>query len=214
MRKISGHVEDFMRGYPFLSKFLRQGIVNYKALARMIEPEISAKVGEKVSVGAIAVSLQRLHARDKDKIYNLTGRLRGVKVISNLTAFSSNNPSAIYKILSSLHTAAHLHKPFALVLSTEPETVFLVEKSAKEPFYIHATQLGLLEQDLRFAGLIVSRERLSNTNYASLSYPLQVLAEHGIEVRAVSATFSEEIIIVEEVMADKAASILRHAMWR
>ncbi len=52
MHTISKHVEDYMREYPFTSKFLRLGILNYKAMARSIEPEISKKIGEKVSIGS------------------------------------------------------------------------------------------------------------------------------------------------------------------
>lgn len=210
MKNISSHVEDFMHGYPFLSKFLRQGIVNYKALARSIQPEISQRIGEKVSVGAIAVSLQRLHTRDKDKIYSLIGRLRGVRVISNVTACTFQDQAQVYQVMSSLYTDSGLQQPFVVVMPTEEGALLFAERIAGEKFE-HMTTLNKAE---KLTALVITREITEDTEVGGLSYPLQVLAEYGILVRATSATFNEETIIVNEDSADQAASILRHAMWR
>jgi hypothetical protein len=212
MKTISTHVEEHMREYPFLSKFLRQGIVNYKALARFIEPDISKRIGVKVSVGAIAVSLQRLHYRDKDKLVNLIGRLRGVKVISNISVFSTQDREAAYAAAARLHRDKSLEKPFATLFIGDEETLVLAEKFAAEAFHGPAFH----KEEIKLTALVVTREVFEDeqAEVGGLSYPLQVLAEHGVLIRAVTATFNEEIIAVEEAVADRAASILRHAMWR
>ncbi len=207
MKNISSHVEEFMKEYPFLSKFLRQGVVNYKALSRTIEPEISQRIGEKVSTGAIAVSLQRLHHRDKDKLYSLIGRLRGVRVVSRVAMYSVQDTARLYAYLADIYKNDAIDRPFILVIPNETSVELYAEKLVDGIFVSK-------KSDLSLSALIVSRETTNKTEIGGLSYPLQVLAEHGVLVNAVAATFNEEIIIIEEYLTDRAASILRHSMWR
>jgi len=205
MKTVSTHVEDYMMEYPFLSKFLRQGILNYKALARQIEPEISKLKGEKVSVGAIAVSLQRLKQRDQDKLYSLIGRLRGVKVVTGVKVLQSSPDVPFYELVArAAQSSKEFEDPFMLSIGN----MLFVEKMV-------ASVIAKEKIDTAsYTALIVTREITHVTEFGGLSYPLQVLAEHGVLVKAVSATFSEETIIVDEAAADKAASVLRHALWR
>jgi hypothetical protein len=207
MKTVSSYVDDFMKEYPFLSKFLRQGIINYKALARFIEPDISKMKGEKVSTGAIAVSLQRMHQRDQHKLESLIGRLRGVQVVTGLIVFAATDQMPMQTLYSrALKAGESFQDPFILPIGS---LLFVEKMVAKEL----SPGVGL-PAEARYTALIVERERLHETEVGGLSYPLLVLAEHGLLVKAVSATFSQEVIIVDEAIADSAASVLRHAMWR
>lgn len=214
MKTISKHVDEFMRSYPFLSKFLRQGIVNYKALARSIEPEISKSVGERVSVGAIAVSLQRLHYRDKNKLHPLIGTLRGVKVISNISVFSCSCIEIANSVFSHLLQKPLPEKPFFMMLSADNEVMIMIEKFLVHELddFVQQKQLVISKDGL--AALVVTREIQSPTEVGGLSYPIQVLAEHGIMVDAVSATVKEQVLFVHNKAADEAAEILRRTLWR
>ncbi len=214
MKTVSEHVEDKMRESPFISKLLRIGLFNYKALARYMEPEISATIGEKVSVGAIAVALQRLHYRDKDKLINLIGRLRGVKVISNISVFRAPASVKYFKLLAALESDETLDAPFFAVIRADTDVVLVMEKFVREKFLALGGSSDYKEEDVNLTGLVITRERVSGQEVAGISYPLLVLSENGIDAKAVSATHDEEIILVEEAVADRAAAILRHAMWR
>lgn len=214
MKTVSTHVDDYLKLYPFLSKFLRLGVINYKALARHIEPEISTMVGQKVSVGAIAVSLQRLKKRDQHKIESLIGRLRGVTVVSDLVAYKVPDPAGTHKFLSiALDAESGLDKPFAVAVNSGTSDILFAEKSASD-YLIKNHHLSLMPEAGRYSALIVTREILNETETGGLSYPLVVLAENGILVVAVVATFAEEVIIVDDIDADTSAAILRRAMWR
>ena len=215
MKTISTYVQNFMQEYPFLSKFLRQGIVNYKALARRIEPEISKAAGQKVSVGAIAVSLQRLKARDQDKLYTLIGRLRGVTVITGVSALTVTDIAAERALTTALfESTAQLDSAFFILVRSHVGMVFFVEKTVCSSLLKASNANYTVKETTTYAALIISREILHPTEVGGLSYPLQVLAEHGIAVKALSATFTEEVLFLDEAIADRAASVLRHAMWR
>ena len=208
MKTVSSYVDDFLREYPFLSKFLRQGVINYKALARHIEPDISKAKGEKVSTGAIAVSLQRIRARDKDKLVSLIGRLRGVHVVTGLVVFQPTEQIPLHVLTEKARSAAADYQdPFILPIGT---LLFVEKMVASELIGTGASA----DTKAKYTALIIERELLHDTEVGGLSYPLQVLAEHGLLVKAVSATFSQETLIVDETIADQAASVLRHAMWR
>lgn len=215
MKTVSAYVEEYLHEYPFLSKFLRQGVINYKALARQMEPIISKKVGQRVSVGAIAVSLQRIKLRDQDKIYSLIGRLRGVTVVTGVSAYTSTDHSKTLQVLQELLTKdASITAPFVLTIRAHSEVLYLVEQTVANALFSSAADLGLSLQKDKQAALVVTRELLNNTEVGGLCYPLQVLAEHGILVNAASASFNEEVLILDESNADKAATILRHVLWR
>ncbi|MDB5184289.1 MAG: Aspartate kinase [Candidatus Saccharibacteria bacterium] len=203
-----------MQEYPFLSKFLRQGIINYRALARDMEPEISGRAGVKVSVASIAVSLQRLHHRDADKIESLIGRLRGVVVVSDISAITVAPEVPMYAIAAQLIADnRQIKNPFCLVLRGYAETTCLAEK-ALLPTLLRAVGPDVRQQQDNLVALIITRELLHTTEVGGLSYPLQVLAEHGLLAREVTATATEEIITVDAALADQAAAILRQAMAR
>jgi hypothetical protein len=214
MKTISQHVEDYMREYPFLSKFLRQGVVNYRALARKIEPEISTKAAQKVSIASIAVSLQRLHHRDKNKIFSMIGRLRGVVVVSDIYAFTVPEDPAAYTIARQLiGEGVGIQNPFCVVIRGHTETTYLIEEALAEKF-LEMMRTKVRTQRKSLVALVITRELVHKTEVGSLSYPLQVLAEHGVLVRYVAATQNEELIIIDDEAADRAASILRQAMER
>src|SRR5262249_7750509 len=106
-----------------------------------------------------------------------------------------------------------IKNPFCLTIRGHTETTFLLESSLTDDIEklvgpkVHKRQNKLV-------ALIVTRELLNDTEIAGLSYPLQVLAEHGVLVIYVAATLQEEIIVVENNAADKATQILRNAMAR
>ncbi len=203
-----------MKEYPFLSKFLRQGVINYRALAREIEPEISRNATQKVSISSIAVSLQRLHQRDKSKMHSLIGRLRGVVVVSDVHSLTTSSDPRIYQIANKvINENTTVHDPFCIILRGNSETTCLVEKALVKKF---TEMLGAnnVQDNGGLVALIVTREITHPTEVGGLSYPVHVLAEHGILTQSIVATQHEEIIIVDDAVADQAATVLRKAMER
>ncbi len=217
MKSISSHVEDFMHEYPFLSKFLRLGVVNYRALARQIEPDITSRAGQKVSVAAISISLQRIHTRDKDKIHSLIGRLRGVNVVTGVSAVTIPSMETGYGLVVQALQASGLSSPFCRLIQGHAETTLIVEAALKQPLMRVLSDTSLENQctyDHNLTALTVTRELLHETEVAALSYPLQVLAEHGIKTLFVTATLHEETIIVAANDSERAVEVIRQSMAR
>lgn len=60
MITISDHVKNWVHNHPTHAMHMRQGIINYSSLARIIKPDIEHASGERVSVDAITLALNRV----------------------------------------------------------------------------------------------------------------------------------------------------------
>ena len=144
----------------------------------------------------------------------MIGRLRGVVVISDVYSITIPQDIAIYAVAQKVISAeSGIQNPFCVILRGHTETTCLIEKALAGKL---SESIGpkIIAQQAGLAALIVTREIVHQTEIGGLSYPLQVLAEHGILARNVTATKHEEVIVIDDKDADMAASILRKAMER
>ena len=60
MIKIAAITGQLLSRSPFVAEALEEGLINISALARKLQPEVSAMVGRPVQVGAIVMAIQRM----------------------------------------------------------------------------------------------------------------------------------------------------------
>jgi hypothetical protein len=207
MKTVSSHVEDYVKKRPFLSKYLERRIINYRALAKYIRKDIESRVGERISIESIAISLQRLSSQitiDTQPI----GILKGVSVISNLNIVVFAQQDATSLVSDSTQAGF-----FSITIDNAEITIVLDDSAYKNlPAGVHqrekahTTQVTALEVEL-----------IDNTHeqkVGSLVYPTTLLAENGVPICLILSTNTKQFIIIEDQYVEEAVKLLRTSLAR
>lgn len=203
MKTISSHVEHYIQQRPLLIKYMKRGIINYRALAKFIEPDISELKGELVSTGAIAVSLQRLAASDSLKAIETVGTLRGVSIISKLHLLTSSDSKTVSRLLEQV-------EPLAFT-KAKSETSLLLDSAQLTS--IDQTFLGEFTRSSELAAIGIEHVNKPDQKLVGgIVYAQNVLLEHNIAVVAVFSSLHEDLIVINETHIDRAAQLIRSAV--
>ena len=206
MKTISGHVQQYMKQRPFLTKYLTTGVINYRALARRIQPIIADQIGEAVSAESIAVSLQRL-SKQAQAVQPI-GVLAGVQLISHLHVVNFSDQRAAEEVIE---VAASLPGEFCnLVRGSQELTVVVADTLYQQlPAELLQSQTSHLKNVI---ALVIRQLDQTEPKVGRLAYPLSVLAENAIPVVMSLSTCNEQLILVEDGHVDQAVKLLRKSL--
>lgn len=205
MKTVSGHVEEYMKRRPFLSKYLRSGIINHRALARRVRPGIEQVIGERISLESIAISLQRL-ANQLQVDLQPIGTLKGIHIISKLHLLTCR-PDALQHFLQ---TSESEH--IIAVTSDTENTILLLRELPPEASLSKLSSVNF-SVTKNLTGLKVELvEARHREKVGSIIYPLNVLAQNNIPVVLNCSTEDSQLIVVEEEYVDKAVKLLRTSL--
>ncbi|MFA6065040.1 MAG: hypothetical protein WC746_04320 [archaeon] len=70
---LSKIIADYLNGYPYIKLGLKEGIINYSALARQISPEIEKHLSKKVNEESVMVAIKRYS--DKENFFPIESNL-------------------------------------------------------------------------------------------------------------------------------------------
>ena len=80
MITIKNHIDEILKKEPFILENIKNGLINISALARQIEPELSNKVGKKLNVNAIIMTIKRMEIDQLNKARPLKKQLKKIEV--------------------------------------------------------------------------------------------------------------------------------------
>ena len=100
MQTIASCVETIVLNQPFLEEGLSKRIINFSALASVLQDEVSEKLGRSVKTGAIMMALRRYSdtlsvSKPYYGIEQLLGQLGDITLRSNLTDFTFKNSETL-----------------------------------------------------------------------------------------------------------------------
>ncbi|MGB9719182.1 MAG: hypothetical protein ACPL06_01140 [Candidatus Anstonellales archaeon] len=203
-------VEKMVRENPSLEQALALDILSYSRTAVYLKPMVEKELGKEVKIGAIAMALQRIaeKVREKQKEYNYS--IKEISTRSNLAEISIAKTSRIKEIMDEVYEVVETEKGDVVNFihgNNETTIIFsdgkfeeIKEILRKEKIVGEMKELGAIS--IRF-----SEETLFSPGF--IAYVLKELAWHGVNVVEVVSTYTELSIVLKEEDVAKAYNVVK-----
>ncbi|MCC6056874.1 MAG: ACT domain-containing protein [Desulfurococcaceae archaeon] len=211
MSSISQVVTEVVAGDPILRQCVARGIVNYRKLAKLLQPMISQVLGKDVSVDAIKVAL----LRSSSKIGEEKGVRREVLDIIAKSSVELRTDITIIVVRSSttnyitqLLTKIVQRARFVAVMQSVIATTIVIDRDAAEELLKNIRREDIIDvQRDQAAIVIVSPEEIMKIP-GVLAYIANVLAQNNINIVHVESCYTDTIIIVSKSDLEKAFNVI------
>jgi hypothetical protein len=208
---ISQVVTEVVAGDPILRQCVARGIVNYRKLAKLLQPMISQVLGKDVSVDAIKVAL----LRSSSKIGEEKGVRREVLDIIAKSSVELRTDITIIVVRSSttnyitqLLTKVVQRARFVAVMQSVIATTIVIDRDAAEELLKNIRREDIIDvQRDQAAIVIVSPEEIMKIP-GVLAYIANVLAQNNINIVHVESCYTDTIIIVSKSDLEKAFNVI------
>ncbi|GAB4159689.1 MAG: hypothetical protein Tsb0033_14560 [Winogradskyella sp.] len=216
MKTIASCVEHIVLEQPFLEEGLAKEIINYSALAEVLQDEVSKQLGRPVKTGAIMMALRRFKDRLQVskpyyKLDALLGQLGDITLRSNLSDFTYKNSNTLIDsqaaILKKIKDKNNIFYTFTRGI-LESNIIISSSESASVLESFKNEECIAIKENLSAISLTLPK---SNTAVAGLYYQiLKRLAWQNVAIYEVISTTNEFAIVVEDAYVDSAFSIIKN----
>lgn len=216
MKTISSCVETIILEQPFLEEGLLTGIINYAALANVLQDQVSKQLGKPVKTGAIMMALRRFKDRlSVSKPYygleHLMAQLGDITLRSNLSDYTFKNSNTLIhsqtEILNKIKGKNHIFYTFTRGILESNIIISSSEKQSILESFKNETCTAIAE-NLAAISLILPK---NNTKFVGLYYQiLKRLAWQNVALYEIISTTNEFTIVVQDSLVDKAFSIIKN----
>ena len=215
MKTIASCVEDIISTQPYIEEALHQEIINYSALANVLQTKVSKKLKKQVKTGAIMMALRRYN---QSSIINHTFQLKKVFsnlgdiiVRSDLSDFTFKNSNTLInchtKVLDCIDSKNHIFYTFTQGVFESNIIISSIESYNVLDNFRNETQIGF-QENLSAISISLPKE---NSKVVGLYYHIfKKLAWEGVTIYEVISTTNEFTIVVENHIVDKAFSVIKN----
>lgn len=206
MITIADRVRDWINLHPAYAKHMREGLLNYSALARQIKPELERASGERFSIEAVTLALNRAAKQDNQASYLDYSQFIGeVSVQSGLAALTI--PQADIDTETFFEAAKRLHMRHEYTLYTRGIWHTSLIGSAAVVRELQDTLDGtIISQDL--VGITVKLRPGHLPVPGVCAHVLQLLAAHDINLIEVTSSHNELTVFIPEHSTQAALACL------
>jgi len=214
MSSVSQAVTEVVSGDPILRQCVVRGIVNYRKLAKMLQPMVSQILGKEIPIDTIKVALLRYTSRVggeksvKKEVLDVMAR-SSVELRTDITIIVVRSTAINYiaQLLAKIVSKAR----FMAVMQSVVATTIVVDKDSAEEILKSVKKDDVIEvQRDQAAVVIVSPEEIMNVP-GVLAYIANVLSQNNINIVHIESCYTDTIIIVSKNDLEKAFStIMRH----
>jgi hypothetical protein len=197
MESTSELVWLYIKQRPFLKEVLRQGVVNYSALARRISADA---FGSKKRQNAVKMALIRLGGRMDEVESDLEARILSVLKRSSMVMKTKVAVVISKRELEGIH-------PLSNVKSGRHITYIIEQKELEK---IHPKALWKREENLNLI-IIESPEDVEEVP-GVISYILGSLASEGINIVEFISCYTDTLLVVRQADTERAYRILSSIM--
>lgn len=196
--KVSELVWLYIKRRPFLKEIVREGIVNYSALARKISNEA---FGNKKHQNAIKMALVRLTGRIREKEDDLEGKILKVLKGSSLTIRSKVAVIISPREIEGLKYLSYVESKGGITYIIEEKEMEKVKKSKS----IVSTMANL--------NLItIHSPPLLEETPGVMAHMLDALAGEGINVIELVSCYTDTLVVIKQADTTQAYEILSGMM--
>ena len=202
MITIKNHIDEILKKEPFILENIKNGLINISALAREIEPELSKKVGKKLNVNAIIMSIKRMEIEEIKKSRPLKKQLKKIgdlTVKSRLIDYSFQNTPEFEKMSSkfSLKQLTNTNG-FHTLCKGVHETTVIISENLKNIFEKSLGDIRYLARQEDLASITIQLPKLNTEVSGLYHYLLGIITWRGISIIEVISTTHELTIILKE----------------
>lgn len=214
MKTISSVVERYIRRKPFLQTALSEGIINLTSLSRYIKPEVEEVLRKEVRDGAIVMALKRLSENLEflatHKIVKVLKDIGEITVRSSLTDYTFQlTPSILSSQLELLREIENMPDIF-YTSSRGVNEINIVVSNRLEKTVERIFKNEICTQKAEQLASVSVKLPSENVTVPGIYYFIfQRLAWEGIVLYEVISTTNEFTILVDDIQADKAFSIIK-----
>jgi hypothetical protein len=202
MITIKSHIDEILKKEPFVLENIKNGLINISALARQIEPELSKKVGKKLNVNAIIMSIKRMEIEEIKKSRPLKKQLKKIgdlTVKSGLIDYSFQNTPEFEK-MSSKFSMKQLTNTngFHTLCKGVHETTVIISENLKNIFEKSLGDIPYQSRQENLASITIQLPKLNTEVSGLYHYLLGIITWRGISIIEVISTTHELTIILKE----------------
>lgn len=214
MKTISSVVESYIRRKPFLQTALSEGIINLTSLSRYIKPEVEEVLRKEVRDGAIVMALKRLSENLEflatHKIVKVLKDIGEITVRSSLTDYTFQlTPSILSGQLDLMREIENMPDIF-YTSSRGVNEINIVVSNRLEKTVERIFKNEICTQKAEQLASVSVKLPSENVTVPGIYYFIfQRLAWEGIVLYEVISTTNEFTILVDDIQADKAFSIIK-----
>lgn len=203
--KISDAARKVLSGYPHLEKYLAAGIINNRALARVILPAVRKDCGE-AKLQSVVTAVRRysiLHAKAEKSMVLDTLSKSDVRLrydVGRITAgLTQEIPEKIAEISRGIRAGG-----FMIIQGIETLTIVADEEVL--PLF---ETLNIIDLKKNLASVIVRSPREILETPGVIAHIANILAVENINVVEMMSSYTETLFVVEEGDALKTVKIIR-----
>ena len=202
MITIKSHIDEILKKEPFVLENIKNGLINISALARQIEPELSKKVGKKLNVNAIIMSIKRMEIEEIKKSRPLKKQLKKIgdlTVKSGLIDYSFQNTPEFEK-MSSKFSMKQLTNTngFHTLCKGVHETTVIISENLKNIFEKSLGDIPYQSRQENLASITIQLPKLNTEVTGLYHHLLGIITWRGISIIEVISTTHELTIILKE----------------
>jgi aspartokinase len=199
---------------PFLEEALAREIINFSALAKVLNATISEMLRKPVKDGAITMALRRynqpLTVKNSVQLKTIFKNLGDITVRSNLSDFTFQNSKTLIKshskVLEKINTNQQIFYAFTRGIF---ESNIIVSSSKKDRLFEVFKEETLIGSQDNLSAISINLPK-GNSKIAGLYYQIfKRLAWDNVTLYEVISTTNEFTILVEDHLVDKAFSVIK-----
>ena len=202
MITIKSHIDEILKKEPFVLENIKNGLINISALARQIEPKLSKKVGKKLNVNAIIMTIKRMEIEEIKKSRPLKKQLKKIgdlTVKSGLIDYSFQNTPEFEK-MSSKFSMKQLTNTngFHTLCKGVHETTVIISENLKNIFEKSLGAIPYQSRQENLASITIQLPKLNTEVTGLYHHLLGIITWRGISIIEVISTTHELTIILKE----------------
>ena len=202
MITLKTHIDQLIHKEPFLVENIQNGLINISALARKLEPKLSKKVGKKLNVNAIIMTIKRMEIEEIKKSRPLKKQIKNIgdlTVKSGLIDYSFQNTPEFEKMSSKFSLKQLTNtKGFHTLCKGIHETTVIISENLKNLFEKSLGDIPYISRQEDLASITIQLPKLNTEVSGLYHYLLGIITWRGISIVEVISTTHELTIILKE----------------
>lgn len=214
MASVSQAVAEVVLGDPVLRQCMARRVVNYRKLARTLQPAVSRILGREVSVDTIKMALLRFSKSlgeergVRREVLEILAR-SSVELRTDMTIVILRSAAVSYvaKMLTRLVSRAR----FVAVMQSAVAVTLVLDRETAEELVARVNEEDVVEVQRGQAAIVIVSPREIMRVPGVLAYITNVLSQHGINVVHIESCYTDTVIVVSREDLERAFNaLIRH----
>jgi hypothetical protein len=211
LASISKVVAEVVLGDPILRQCLSRRVVNYRKLAKTLQPVVSMILGEEVSVDAVKIALLR-YSKSLEEERSVRREILEI-LARSFVELRTDITIAIIRSAAGGRVAQLLVKimsraRFVAIMQSATATTLVLDRETAEELLSGIDGDDIIEAQKGQAAIVVVSPREIMTVPGILAYITNALSQHGINIIHIESCYTDTLIVVSKDDLERAFSVL------